>query len=290
MGEPVVYAYAVLGDTEGTAGALEGARGVAGAPVHLVGAGAGADGAPDSGSSLTAAVSTVPAADFQESALRHHLEDLEWLESVARAHHTVIECLAAHTTVLPLRLATVYLDEERVRTMLRRDAEAFSLALRRLAGHLEWGVKIYVESGTDAVQPSTGPAPATEGTAGAADQLGPGRSYLRARRAQRQSREAFHQAAREAAERVEAIGATMATGHARHRVQQGELAGGAGENVVNDAYLLARENAEEFRARVLDAGRGLPGVRIDVTGPWAPYSFAAPPGREHPAEAADPAS
>ncbi|MEU0039435.1 GvpL/GvpF family gas vesicle protein [Streptomyces sp. NPDC006333] len=48
----------------------------------------------------------------------------------------------------------------------------------------------------------------------------------------------------------------------------------SGENVVNDAYLLAHETAADFRTRILDAVRDLPNVRIDVTGPWAPYSFA----------------
>ncbi|MGW6360670.1 GvpL/GvpF family gas vesicle protein [Streptomyces sp. NPDC055092] len=46
-------------------------------------------------------VSHVRAQDFQEDALKQHLEDLEWLKAVARAHHGVIEALAAHTTVLP---------------------------------------------------------------------------------------------------------------------------------------------------------------------------------------------
>ncbi|MEU9991440.1 GvpL/GvpF family gas vesicle protein [Streptomyces sp. NPDC048045] len=275
MTEPVTYAYAVLrGDEEGLSAVLDGVEGVAGAPVHLVTAGPGSE--------LTAAVSPVPAQDFEESALRRHLEDLDWLEAVARAHHTVIEALSAHTTVLPLRLATVYLDDGRVRTMLRADAEQFSQAVRRLAGHLEWGVKIYVEPLPDTQAGDEAGAQAT------ADGLSPGRAYLRARRSQRMSRDESYRAARQAAERVEAIGRDLAADHARHRVQQGVLAAGAGENVVNDAYLVARESAADFRARVLEAGRGLPGVRIDVTGPWAPYSFAAPPGAEGPEPAPEP--
>ncbi|KOV58081.1 GvpL/GvpF family gas vesicle protein [Streptomyces sp. MMG1121] len=266
MTESVTYAYAVLRVTEGLGVALGGVEGVAGASVRLV--------PQDSGSELAAAVSSVPAEDFQESALRCHLEDLDWLETVARAHHAVIEALAAHTTVLPLRLATVYLDDKRVGTVLREEADEFSQALRRLAGHLEWGVKIYAEP-----QPDT-QATREAGAAGTADGLSPGRAYLRARRSQRHSRDEAYRAALQAAERVEAIGHTMAAGHARHRVQQGELAADAGENVVNDAYLLPREAAADFRIQVLDAARGLPGVRIDVTGPWAPYSFAAPPGTQ----------
>ncbi|MGW5638302.1 GvpL/GvpF family gas vesicle protein [Streptomyces sp. NPDC003832] len=269
MTDTVSYAYAVVRAEEGLAAALDDVVGVSGAPVRLVTPG-------DSPDSLAAAVSSVPAEDFQESALRRRLEDLDWLESVARAHHTVIESLTPHTTVLPLRLATVYLDDGRVAAMLRQQADELSDALRRLAGHLEWGVKIYVEPQPDDA-PGGGAAGAGGGAAAgdAADGLSPGRAYLRARRAQRHSREELHRAALRAAERVEAIGAVMAAGHARHRVQQGQLAVGSGENVVNDAYLLSNESASEFRTRVLEAVQDLPGVRIDVTGPWAPYSFAA---------------
>ncbi|MEU6401543.1 GvpL/GvpF family gas vesicle protein [Streptomyces sp. NPDC046985] len=260
MTEQVAYAYAVLADAPGVAAALDAVRGVAEAPVHLV--------ARSPGGALSAAVSPAPADEFQEDALRRRLEDLNWLEAVARAHHTVVEALAAHTTVLPLRLATVYRDDERVRAMLRADAEMFGQALRRLAGHVEWGVKIYLEA-----QPET-TAAAPDPAAG----LGAGRAYLRDRRVQRQAREESYRAARQAARRVEEIGQAAASGRARHRAQQGELAAGAGENIVNDAYLVTRETAEQFRAQILEAARGLPGVRIDVTGPWAPYSFAAPPG------------
>ncbi|MFJ8490418.1 GvpL/GvpF family gas vesicle protein [Streptomyces sp. NPDC094038] len=269
MTEEVAYAYAVLHAVEDLGAALDGVEGVAAAPVRLV--------PESSASALSAAVSSVPAHDFREEALRRHLEDLDWLETVARAHHTVIEALAARTTVLPLRLATVYLDDGRVGAMLREEADAFSRALERLAGHLEWGVKIYVEPQPDPRVTDTASAADT------ADGLSPGRAYLRARRSQRHSRDQSYQAARQAADRVETIGRTMAAGHARHRVQQGELAAGGGENVVNDAYLLPRAAAADFRAQVLGAVEGLSGIRIDVTGPWAPYSFATPPGAQSPA-------
>ncbi|MDX3239528.1 GvpL/GvpF family gas vesicle protein [Streptomyces sp. ME03-5709C] len=266
MSDRVSYAYAVLRHGGVPDKEMEALTGVAGAPVGLVTSGP-----------LAAAVSPVPAADFREDALRRHLEDLDWLEAVARAHHTVIAALSAHTAVAPLRLATVYLDDERVRHVLREDGAAFTEVLRRLAGHLEWGVKIYVDAPQAAAEP-----------AGTAEDLSPGRAYLRARHAQRHSRDEAYRAAEEAAARVEAIGRELAAGHARHRAQQGRLAAGAGENILNDAFLVAHDRAESFRTRVLAAGQGLPGVRVEVTGPWAPYSFAALPGGSRPAT--DPAS
>ncbi|WP_331749096.1 GvpL/GvpF family gas vesicle protein (plasmid) [Streptomyces sp. NBC_00984] len=232
MTEVITYAYAVARDADGVLEEeLSGLPGVADAPVHLVHTGHRRD--------VVVAVSPVPAQDFQEAALRAPLEDLDWLESVARAHLRVIDALAALTTVLPLRLATVYLDDER---------------LSDLAAQVEWGVKIYVEA----------PA-ATEGPAepSADPDLSPGRAYLSHRRAQRHAREDAYRDADQVAWRVEDAAPDVAVDRVRHRPQQGELARGPGENVVNDAYLVPLAHAEQFRA-----AEGLPGgVRIEVTGP-----------------------
>ncbi|ARF53928.1 GvpL/GvpF family gas vesicle protein [Streptomyces gilvosporeus] len=260
--DALTYAYGVARDAhEALADALAGLRGVADAPVHLVRGGANRD--------VVVAVSPVPARDFEEAALHVHLEDLDWLESVARAHHRVIEALAVHTTVLPLRLATVYLDDDRVRHMLDARREAFAERLSALAGHEEWGVKIYVETPatTEARPEPAGPAPDPG--------LSPGRAYLSRRRAQHRVREDAYQEAERAAERVEAAARDHAVDRVQHRPQQGELAQGPGENVVNDAYLVPLEHAADFGAAVRSAADGLPGIRVDVTGPWAPYSFIA---------------
>ena len=66
-----VWVYAL---TERGGAALPGVTGVAGGPVRLV----DADG-------LTAVVSSVSLEEFGEEALRRNLEDLAWLEAVARA-------------------------------------------------------------------------------------------------------------------------------------------------------------------------------------------------------------
>ncbi|MFD3588010.1 GvpL/GvpF family gas vesicle protein [Streptomyces sp. NPDC058683] len=285
MSDLLTYAYAVVRDTEGLQEAAAPLRGVADAPVGLV-AGTGDD-------QPALVVSRVPAQDFQEHALKQHLEDLEWLEAVARAHHGVIEALAERTTVLPFRLATVYLDDQRARQVLEAGRTVFAERLARLSGHVEWGVKIYAE-------PSAVPAaPAVP-----AGDLTPGRAYLRNRRQQQNVRDTVYQAAQKAAERVETAGRRHASDRVRHRVQQGPLAeaagsagsagsaggaGTAGENVVNDAYLVHLKRCDAFLADVTRAADGLDGVRVETTGPWAPYSFAMPPGEsERAAEGAPP--
>ncbi|GGN80902.1 gas vesicle protein [Streptomyces albiflavescens] len=259
MSDLMTYAYAVVRNAEGLWEATATLRGIADAPVRLV------TGSRDERVMLE--VSHVPAQDFREDALKQHLEDLEWLEAVARAHHGVIEASAARTTVLPLRLATVYLDDSRARDVLEAGRAMFAERLARLAEHVEWGVKIYVE-------PSAAPAaPAAPSTG-----LPPGRAYLRDRRQQQSARDSVYQAAQQAAEQVEAAGRKYAAERVRHRVQQGALADavGAGENVVNDAYLVSLTCCEQFLAEVTHGADGLQGVRVEATGPWAPYSFAMP--------------
>ncbi|MFJ3659744.1 GvpL/GvpF family gas vesicle protein [Streptomyces sp. NPDC090119] len=259
MSDLMTYVYGVTRADDALAERLTALEGVVGAPVRLV---------PEGGDGLALVASSVPVEDFREQALRRRLENLDWLTDVARAHHGVVEAVAAHATVLPLRLATVYLDDSRAREVLDSGREFFTDRLARLSGHVEWGVKVYVG-------PSAAPAAPTE-PAGA--ELSPGRSYLRGRRQQQHHRDTVHQAAQRAAEGIEAAGRAHATERARHRVQQGTLAeSAAGENVVNDAYLVPLERGEAFRAEVARAADGLAGVRVEITGPWAPYSFAMAP-------------
>ncbi|MEU1422819.1 GvpL/GvpF family gas vesicle protein [Kitasatospora sp. NPDC005751] len=261
MAGTVVYAYAIARTTEALGPAAAGAHGIAGAPVLLLHA-------DDPG--LAAAVSRVPAEDFRQDALAEHLEDLQWLETAARAHHAVVAALAAVTTVLPLRLATVYFDDDGVRSALDARQDEFTAALDRLVAQVEWGVKIYVEARAPDPVPE-GPPPAD---------VGPGRAYLHARRAVRDRHAERYRAAEQAAARVEAAAARLAVARAHHRVHSGEPVGEQGENVLNDAYLVPVERAGVFREDVLRAGQGLNGVRVEVTGPWAPYSFAVLPQDE----------
>ena len=106
---------------------------------------------------LIAVVSEVPERDFAEQPLRAHLEDLDWLTETARAHQSVIDALTVVTTPLPLRLATVFRDDSGVRVMLEAREEGFRRTLERLAGRVEWGVKVYAEPEEQEQEPSRRP-------------------------------------------------------------------------------------------------------------------------------------
>ncbi|MBH5338182.1 GvpL/GvpF family gas vesicle protein [Streptomyces pactum] len=257
------YVYAVTRDGR-PAPALPGdLHGVAGGPVDTV-----------RHAGLTALTGPVPAAEFAEAPLRARLEDLDWLADVARAHHRVVDA-ATRTAgcVIPLRLATVCHDEPGVRNLLEAGRDRFTEALDRLDGHLEWGVKVYAAATPPpaAAVPAGGP-----GAAGGTDGAGSGRAYLRRRSAERRARDERWQLARDGARQVYEELTPLAADTRLHAPQNTRLSGVAEPNVLNAAFLVPGAAGESFAARVRDLGGRLPAVRLELTGPWAPYSFLSP--------------
>ncbi|MFF7235376.1 GvpL/GvpF family gas vesicle protein [Streptomyces collinus] len=213
---------------------------------------------------LVAVVSTVPEHDFSEESLRARMEDLDWLSATARAHQGVIDALTTVTTPVPLRLATVFRDDSGVRSMIESREDDFRRILDRLEGRVEWGVKVYVES-----EPQEAKAPAP-----AAARPASGRDYLRRRRESAHAHEEKWRTAETFAETLHERLTRRAEDARLHPPQNSALSGTPGQNVLNAAYLVSRADSEEF-VELVDRTKGeVPGVRVELTGPWAAYSFS----------------
>jgi hypothetical protein len=224
MADVLVYLYAV-GGAELAESVAPGLTGVDGAPVRVV-----VDGR------VGAVVSTVDPLHFGEDALQRNLEDLTWLAETARAHHAVVDAVSQRHPVAPLRMATVYLDDDNVRALLRRKNTAFTAVLDRIRGRREWGVKAFARWQPD-VEPDRG--------AGDAD-LGPGAAYLLRKRIARERSARAQQKVEDAAAKppVSATGpaalrASGAHGAERRLPRRGNRCGRVprhGADVVLTAY------------------------------------------------------
>ncbi|MFG2041819.1 GvpL/GvpF family gas vesicle protein [Dactylosporangium sp. NPDC048998] len=237
--------------------AVAGLTGVGGGPLRVVEA-----------AGLAAVVSPVDLNEFGAEPMRRNLEDLAWLERVARAHHGVVAAAARLGPVVPARLGTVYLDDTRVRAMLSERRADFVTVLERVAGRTEWGVKAYTATGAPA-KPEPSQAPAAGG-----GRSGAGAAYLRRRRAELSAGERRQQAALDSAEEVHAALGGCAEGARRHPPQDRSLSGEPGLMVLNGAYLVDAGRAERFRDTVAALAGRFPAIRLQLTGPWPPYSFA----------------
>jgi Gas vesicle synthesis protein GvpL/GvpF len=213
---------------------------------------------------LAAIVSAVELDEFDRGVLEQNLEELEYLETLARAHERVLEEALRLGPIVPLPICTIYEDADHVREMLEREHSALAAALERLRGTAEWGVKAYVVQGeaAPAAEPAQGPSSGIE--------------YLARKR---QEREAALTASDEAAEAVERIHEALCA-HAVAAVvnapQDQRLSGVEEEMVLNAAYLVPEARLPQFRAQIEDLAsrHASEGLALALTGPWPPYHFA----------------
>lgn len=221
---------------------------------------------------LAALVSPVALAEYDEAALRRNLNDLGWLERVARAHETVLERALAGGTIVPLRLATIFTDRDGVRTMLNVRAPELLAALDSLEGREEWTVKLLAER---AVLEAAARAEAPGGEPAA--EAGSGAAYMLGRRREREVREQAGRLAAGLAEAAHARLREVAVDAFVGRPQNPELSGHEGDMLLNAAYLVERDAVDRLRAVVaqLEAQHAGLGARLELRGPLPPYNFVA---------------
>ena len=252
-----LYAYGVLSASAGVStGDLVGVDSHAG--VSLVTEG-----------DLAAVVTPVSLAEFGEEALKANLNEMSWLEATARAHESVVDRLVARATLVPMRLCTVFRDEDGVRAMLASEGPVLADALQRLDGTTEWGVK--------ALADPTALARAAAGEEPVAEDLSEGARYLASRRRERLAAEEVDRLASVAVGEAHARLAEEARDATVHPAQSRELSGHTGEMLLNGSYLVEDDRVESFRALVdALAERYRPlGFSFELTGPWPPYNFVA---------------
>jgi len=226
--------------------------GVAGETPHMVESGR-----------LTAVVGLVPASSFGQEALHRNLEDLDWLDRVARAHNAVVDALARVGPTVPLRLATIYHDDVRVRLAVDEHAPEFERTLRHVTGRTEWGVKVLLDPTrlSEPAPPERADAP-------------PGAAYLRRVRNTLLARDQVARFGAEQADRIHTALAALAVDARRHRPQSPQLAGEDLPMILNAAYLVVDDAVREFEQAVTRHGRAHEAIQLRLTGPWPPYSFS----------------
>ncbi|QIZ38071.1 GvpL/GvpF family gas vesicle protein [Saccharopolyspora sp. ASAGF58] len=102
---------------------------------------------------------------------------------------------------------------------------------------------------------------------------GPGQAYLRKIREQRKGQAAAEHEAVEQAREIHSALSKLAHANRVHPPQNRDLAAYRGLMVLNGAYLVDDSRTEEFTSAIDDKASGS-FLQIELTGPWAPYSFA----------------
>ena len=215
---------------------------------------------------LTAMAREVSLEEYDEAVLPERLNDRDWLERNARAHEDVLQAAAALTAVVPLRFGAIYRSRDQVLRMLEERAGEFRSTLERVRGHVELGVKAWVDLSTLGRLSGADEVPAAGGT---------GAAYLQRRHAeQERSREASARGL-ELAEEAHRRLSELSVAAVANRPQPRELTGRSEAMLLNGAYLV-RSGDDELRKEVdrLAAEHSSCGVEYELTGPWPPHNFA----------------
>ena len=213
---------------------------------------------------LQAVVCSVDLGEFGEDSLTEHLEDLPWVEEVARRHNEVVWLVAQHATTAPARLVTIFAGDDSVRRMLAEHHAPLADSLDAVDGCQEWSVKVYAAPAT--TEPAQDPSGGTGGGAGAA--------YLQRKKLAAQHRRQASERTAQLAEAAYHALAEVAVASRRLAPQDPRLTGRSEAMVLNAAFLVPVERRHDFHVAVAGLDDGGGAVTAETGGPWPAYSFA----------------
>jgi hypothetical protein len=197
----------------------------------------------------------VPRDRFGESAVAAGLQDLDWTGACALAHDSLVVELMKSGPVVPMRLFTIFEDEDRAVAQARAAGSRITRTLRKVAGCAEYGVRA-------GIAPAGSRKPVTP-------RASSGRSFLEHKRDQLAARRRQTLPPPQERRRVMERLAAAAEDAQERPIPEG------GSVWLDGAFLVSLEAAAEFRQEVDRLTRELreQGHDVVLTGPWPPYSF-----------------
>ncbi|HWX53548.1 MAG TPA: GvpL/GvpF family gas vesicle protein [Verrucomicrobiae bacterium] len=188
------------------------------------------------------------------AAMQRNMENLDWLALHSVRHQQVVGEIAAKTTVIPARFATVFSGEAALFKNVRARKSALGKVFLKIANAEEWGVKVFAEA-----------RPARAATRAASS----GKQYLQqkaARLKQRPGRNDTQVA--ELATKLERL--------AQASAPTGKVSGARPDLLWQATFLLSRARRKQWDQTLKQFVKRWEGARrIEVNGPWPPYSFVS---------------
>ena len=187
-------------------------------------------------------------------AVERNMENLEWLALHGVRHQQVVGEVAAQMAIVPARFGTVFSGEAAlVKDVLGRKA-ALNKVFARVAGGEEWGVKVFAERSA---------------VAAAVTEARSGKEYLQQKAARLKKRpERNDRELRELAASLEKIAADSAP--------SGKVSGAQPNLLWQATFLVPRAKRKQWDQVLKNFVQRWEGQRrIEVNGPWPPYSFVS---------------
>jgi Gas vesicle synthesis protein GvpL/GvpF len=187
--------------------------------------------------------------------MESNMENLEWLALHGVRHQQVVAEIADCETVVPARFATLFSSEAALRKDLQGRASALAKVFARIADSDEWGVKVLAEEQPPVVASKTSAAS--------------GRDYLQQKAARMTKKPERNDA------ELQQFAAALEKA-ATDSAPAGKVSGSQPGLLWQATFLVARSRRKQWEAVLQQFVKQWQGKRrIEVTGPWPPYSFVS---------------
>lgn len=225
--------------------------------------------------SVSAILCEVPVDQFSGPSSETTLQDPEWVGPRAIRHGGVVQEIMNYSPVLPARFGTLFSSEENLDRFLRSKGDDIAGFLAHVADKDEWAVrglcsKPRVRDRLFAEKISTEAANLAS--------LSAGLRYFKEVKIRTEVEKELGKTLRTV---LNAIGdnlSAFAEEWHRREILLRSKGNSDMETVANWAFLVARSNVEDFKSLVLraDSDHEDLGIRLELSGPWPPYSFCPP--------------
>lgn len=222
---------------------------------------------------LFAIVADAPESRYNQAAIERGLSDLDWVSRVAVAHEGVIEHFIDERAVLPMKLFTIFSNDERALAHLRRERSRLGAAAKRVSGHLEWGLRVLFNRSRAAENIVESQPAASRMRGRTAARAMNGIAYLATKKASRDAAAELTTRARRTAAGLYDRLAKKARA-ARKRTPN-DFAAQQETLLLDAAFLVPRSRLAAFRSTAAKEAKtlALRGYAVTITGPWPPYTF-----------------
>ncbi len=229
---------------------------------------------------LEAIVSKVILEEFaSEEIQRKAQEDLNWIKEKAVVHEKVVEEAMRKNgkilNLIPMRFGTIFQDGVRLEETLKKDYSRVMDILESIRGKQEWSVKLYLgdkekfkqtirKSNETILKKEKEIASSSEGMA----------YFLEEQLKDLISKEAEKEINKMMEGAFESLKKQAITA-VKNKILGKELMGRQEPMVLNAAYLVLEEKAEDFKKEAEDLNQKMQGKGffIETSGPWPAYNF-----------------
>jgi hypothetical protein len=210
-------------------------------------------------------VGDAPLDRYDEAGIKEGLRDLEWVGECAAGHERIVEYTARNSTTVPMKLFTLFADDERAAANARKLSARIARVAERIDGCEEWGVRVHLDERRVR-------AAARKRAAAQTARAAVGTSFLRAKKAQQTG---VYEAVGVARGEADSAFAELA-GRARESIERPPVSREIAARVLLDAvFLVPSKRARAFQSAVKRVQTSLSkgGCDLTLSGPWPPYHF-----------------